>query len=126
MGSSGVNPLARMILSRGAALAVYGIYWWMMNRRHRVGTTIWARSPAESRLRVGALGFRRLFVSWVMAFTVYAFIIEEDGVPFTYYWLQECILKWDWIGVTVIAFALSLAEGVLAKLRLERDTVPAK
>ena len=113
-----MNPLVRMLISFAIALAVHAIYWLVVYRTHRVTPTFWARSEGELRLRTTGPAWRRIFTAWILAFVAYAFVIEDSGEPFTWYWLQECLLKGDWIAVLIIATLLTLCEHYLARKRL--------
>lgn len=109
-----------MLISLTAALAVYAVYWAIVCRRHRVPVSLWAGTLDGLKLRSGANGWLRILICWTLAFVVYALVIEDSGELFTWYWLEECLLKGDWIGVLLIATLLTLCERYLAMKRLAR------
>ena len=110
--------MLRLLISLAVAMLTYVIYWSAISRRHGVRLTWWNRTAAECRLRSGRLGVGRLFLAWAVSLTVFAFAREDSRIPFTYSWLQECILKWDWIFVLIAASILAFAEWHHGKQRL--------
>ena len=119
-----MNQIHRMLLSAFAGLIVYFLFWWIVYRRHGVPFSFLQKVPAQSQLRLGIVGFARVYGAWALALTVYAFGIEDSGRPFTRYWLQESIMKanWlgDWIGVAVIAALLSFGDTYRARVLLKQ------
>lgn len=107
-----------MLISLTAALVVYAVYWAVVCRRHRVPVSLWAGTSNGLKLRSGTKGWLRIFTGWTLAFVAYALVIEDSGELFTWYWLEECLLKGDWIGVLLIATMLTLCERYLAMKRL--------
>ena len=113
-----LNPIVRMIISLSGAILVYILYWVIICHFHKVRLTLWARTNAEYRLKEGGIGFLRLYAGWFLAFTVYAFVVEDCGEFFTWYWLQECLLGGDWVGVLIGLFILTFAEWYRARKHL--------
>ncbi len=120
-----MNQITRMFLSIGAALLVYSVYWFWLSRICRVRYTPWPRAFSELRIRAGRSGYLRLSVGWAIAFLVYAFSIEDSGVPLTWYWLQECLLGGDWIGVVIASQILTFGEWIRATNRLPKTRATA-
>ena len=59
-----------------------------------------------------------MFFGWLLAFLVFVFAIEDSGTPFTWYWVQECLLKGDWIPTLLFSTVLAACEGHFVRRRL--------
>ncbi len=105
-----MNPLTRMLIAFSIGLVTYLIYWRIWKRILEVPTRSWTWSKEERRVRTGRQGIARVFGGWLLAFVIYALVIEDSGVPFSAYWWQETLFAGDWIGVLLFSLLMTFAE----------------
>jgi hypothetical protein len=102
------------------ALLSYWLYWAVASLfvKHR-DVKPWC-AVLSVRLQAGGTGYLRLYLGWVVAFTVYGLIATYESPPFTWDWWYNAILDGDWVVILVapLLFAYPFWRRATAKARL--------